>query len=228
MIHVVIVAAGSGTRFGGDVPKQFQNLNESPVVMWTIEAFRRAIPEADIKLVVSETMVSFWRELADRYDFMSPEVVVGGDSRFQSVKNALMAIDRDTVGEGDMILVHDGARPLVSSQVIVNVIEGTVRHGAVVPVVPLTDSIRKMNTDGSSEPVDRSAYRAVQTPQGFDASAIIKAYSCDAEPTFTDDASVAEAAGMTVALVDGDYRNIKITNRGDLEIARVLMTLAGE
>lgn len=228
MIHVVIVAAGSGTRFGGDVPKQFQNLNERPVVMWTIEAFRRAIPEADIKLVVSETMVSFWRELADRYDFMSPEVVVGGDSRFQSVKNALMAIDRDTVGEGDMILVHDGARPLVSSQVIVNVIEGTVRHGAVVPVVPLTDSIRKMNTDGSSEPVDRSAYRAVQTPQGFDANAIIEAYRCEPSPAFTDDASVAEAAGLKVALVDGDYRNIKITNRGDLEIARVLMTLAGE
>ena len=228
MIHVVIVAAGSGTRFGGDVPKQFQNLNERPVVMWTIEAFRRAIPEADIKLVVSETMVSFWRELADRYDFMSSEVVVGGDSRFQSVKNALMAIDRDTVGEGDMILVHDGARPLVSSHVIANVIEGTARHGAVVPVVPLTDSIRKMNADGSSVPVDRSAYRAVQTPQGFDANAIIEAYRCEPSPAFTDDASVAEAAGLKVALVEGDYRNIKITNRGDLEIARVLMTLAGE
>ena len=225
MIHVVIVAAGSGTRFGGDVPKQFQNLNGRPVVMLTIEAFRRAVPDADIKLVLSESMAGYWAGLTEQYDFASPEVVYGGATRFDSVKNAVMAIERGGIVEGDMILVHDGARPLVSGRVIANVIDGTSAHRAVVPVIPLTDSIRELTGPVTSHPVDRAAYRAVQTPQGFEARLLADAYRRDADPAFTDDASVVEAAGVPVALVDGDHRNIKITNRGALEIASVLMTL---
>ncbi|MDE6397392.1 MAG: 2-C-methyl-D-erythritol 4-phosphate cytidylyltransferase, partial [Muribaculaceae bacterium] len=134
MIHVVIVAAGSGTRFGGDVPKQFQNLNGRPVVMLTIEAFRRAVPDADIKLVLSESMAGYWAEMTEQYDFASPEVVYGGATRFDSVKNAITEIERAGIAEGDLILIHDGARPLVSNRVIANVIDGATSCGAAVPV----------------------------------------------------------------------------------------------
>lgn len=228
MIHVVIVAAGSGTRFGGDVPKQFQNLDGRPVVMRTIEAFRRALPEAAIKLVLSESMAGYWEELTRRYGFDSPEIVFGGATRFDSVKNAIKAIETGGIADDDIVLVHDGARPLVSGRVIGNVIDGVRDRGAVVPVVPLTDSIREITGPDESRPVDRSVYRAVQTPQGFRARLIADAYHREAAPTFTDDASVAEAAGIEVGLVEGDHRNIKITNRGDLDIARVLMALNNE
>lgn len=223
MIHVVIVAAGSGTRFGGDIPKQYQLLDGRPVVIRTIEAFRRVLPDSRIRLVISESMEPLWNELAAEAGFESPRTVYGGATRFESVKNALEDIREAGVEDGDIILVHDGARPLVTPAMVERVVEETRRSGAVVPVVPVTDSLRQVAADGSSRQVERSVIRAVQTPQGFDARLLLAAYDGGYRPEFTDDASVVEAYGKPVALVDGDPRNIKITNRGDLEIAEVLL-----
>lgn len=223
MIHVVIVAAGSGTRFGGDIPKQYQLLDGRPVVIRTIEAFRRVLPDSRIRLVISESMEPLWNELAAEAGFESPRTVYGGATRFESVKNALEDIREAGVEDGDIILVHDGARPLVTPAMVERIVEETRRSGAVVPVVPVTDSLRQVAADGSSRQVERSVIRAVQTPQGFDARLLLAAYDGGYRPEFTDDASVVEAYGKPVALVDGDLRNIKITNRGDLEIAEVLL-----
>lgn len=223
MIHVVIVAAGSGTRFGGGIPKQYQLLDGRPVVIRTIEAFRRVLPDSRIQLVISESMEPLWNELAAEAGFESPRTVYGGATRFESVKNALEDIREAGVEDGDIILVHDGARPLVTPAMVERVVEETHRSGAVVPVVPVTDSLRQVAADGSSRQVERSVIRAVQTPQGFDARLLLAAYDGGYRPEFTDDASVVEAYGKPVALVDGDLRNIKITNRGDLEIAEVLL-----
>lgn len=223
MIHVVIVAAGSGTRFGGDIPKQYQLLDGRPVVIRTIEAFRRVLPDSRIRLVISQSMEPLWGELAAEAGFESPRTVYGGATRFESVKNALEDIREAGVEDGDIILVHDGARPLVTPAMVERVVEETRRSGAVVPVVPVTDSLRQVAADGSSRQVERSVIRAVQTPQGFDARLLLAAYDGGYRPEFTDDASVVEAYGKPVALVDGDPRNIKITNRGDLEIAEVLL-----
>ncbi len=229
MIHVVIVAAGSGTRFGGDLPKQFQILNGRPMVMTTIEAFRRALPGCRLRLVISEAMAADWAAMCRAHsDFPSPPTVFGGATRFDSVKAAVDDIARQGIAPGDLILVHDGARPLVTPAVIARVVEGAARSGAAVPVVAVTDSLREVGPDGDSRPVDRARFRAVQTPQGFDAARLIAAYDRRDGASFTDDASVAEAAGMTVTLVDGDYRNIKITNRGDLDIAAQLLGLSPE
>lgn len=223
MIHVVIVAAGSGTRFGGDIPKQYQLLDGRPVVIRTIEAFRRVLPDSRIQLVISQSMEPLWGELAAEAGFESPRTVYGGATRFESVKNALEDIREAGVEDGDIILVHDGARPLVTPAMVERIVEETRRSGAVVPVVPVTDSLRQVAADGSSRQVERSVIRAVQTPQGFDARLLLAAYDGGYRPEFTDDASVVEAYGKPVALVDGDPRNIKITNRGDLEIAEVLL-----
>lgn len=223
MIHVVIVAAGSGTRFGGGIPKQYQLLDGRPVVIRTIEAFRRVLPDSRIQLVISESMEPLWNELAAEAGFESPRTVYGGATRFESVKNALEDIREAGVEDGDIILVHDGARPLVTPAMVERVVEETRRSGAVVPVVPVTDSLRQVAADRSSRQVERSVIRAVQTPQGFDARLLLAAYHGGYRPEFTDDASVVEAYGKPVTLVDGDLRNIKITNRGDLEIAEVLL-----
>lgn len=217
----IIVAAGSGSRFGADRPKQFCLLEGRPVLMHTIERLRDALPDSDIIVVINRDMESLWQELCAEYQFTSPTIVYGGNSRWQSVKNALTTI-ADTGNR--IVTVHDGARPIISSEMIHRIICGVEDVDGVIPVVPVTDSLRHVNTEGSSEAIDRSAFRAVQTPQAFRADRLIDAYSMPYSPSFTDDASVMEAAGYcNISLVDGDTRNIKITNPADLEIASILL-----
>ena len=223
--YVIIVAAGTGSRFGSDTPKQFLPMGHDrlPVVMHTIQAFRRyGIPLENIFLILSEPMMSFWAELCEKHSFSSPKCIAGGSTRFQSVKNALTNLSCDSDAR---ILIHDGVRPLVDSLTIAAVVEKLDVSSCVVPVVPETNSLRRLEADGSSQGVDRSLYRIVQTPQGFRADLIKKAYQTEHKAEFTDDASVAEAAGNQVQCVPGNVENIKITNSIDLKIAELLLSL---
>lgn len=217
-IYNIIVAAGSGSRFGAALPKQYCLMNGRPVLMLTIENMRVALPDSHIVLVLNKDFVDYWAELCEQYSFVSPRVVVGGDSRWQSVKNAVDTIPR----EAEVITVHDGARPIVDRMMVERLIAALDDAPGAIPVVSVTDSLRRVNEQGSA-PVDRSQYKAVQTPQAFHADKLVAAYSLPFNPTFTDDASVMAALGNDVALVEGDTYNIKITNPLDIEIAQLYL-----
>lgn len=217
-IYNIIVAAGSGSRFGAALPKQYCLMNGRPVLMHTIENMRVALPDSHIVLVLNKDFVDYWAELCEQYSFVSPRVVVGGDSRWQSVKNAVDTIPR----EAEVITVHDGARPIVDRMMVERLIAALDDAPGAIPVVSVTDSLRRVNEQGSA-PVDRSQYKAVQTPQAFHADKLVAAYSLPFNPTFTDDASVMAALGNDVALVEGDTYNIKITNPLDIEIAQLYL-----
>lgn len=220
---VVIVAGGSGTRFGAQLPKQFLELDGKPILMRTVESFDQALAGCDheILVVLPAEQTDLWRELCERHAFIvTHRVVHGGESRWHSVKNALDAIN-DPAGV-DIIAVHDGVRPLASSALIGRVLGASRRDGAAIPVVTLNDSVRQV-VDDKSHALDRSSLRAVQTPQAFEASLLLAAYRQPFDPTFTDDASVVERAGHVVTLVEGDPRNLKITRPMDLALAEYLL-----
>ena len=217
--YAIIVAGGSGSRFGSAIPKQFLPLAGTPVLMHTINRFAAA--GATIILVLPQSQIKYWNQLCQQHSFTQPlKVVAGGDNRFGSVKNALAAID---ASQGDLIAVHDGVRPLVPLHVIDNAYAQAASLGNAVPVVAVTDSIRQTGDDGTSCALDRSRLVAVQTPQTFDAMMLKRAYAADYDPTFTDDASVVERAGFAIHLVAGDPCNIKITHPGDIEVAETLL-----
>ncbi len=219
-VYNIIVAAGSGSRFGASLPKQYCLLENRPVLMYTIDNMRKALPDSEIILVISKSHEELWNNLCDEYCFDSPAVVYGGDTRWQSVKNAI-----DEIPDGiKIVTVHDGARPLIDSRLMCNVLRGVDGSSGAIPVIPVTDSLRLVSEDGKSKPVDRSEYRAVQTPQAFQADRLIDAYMQPYQECFTDDASVMKAAGYDdIILVEGNPRNIKITLPDDIEIASVYM-----
>lgn len=218
----IIVAGGSGTRFGAELPKQFLELGGKPVLMRTISAFGGGF--SDVIVTLPEGQMALWRELCERYGFAVPHrVVAGGETRWHSVKNALDSIG--DISDVDIIAVHDGVRPLVTAEVIGRTVEAARRDGAAIPVVMLNDSVRQVEK-GASHALDRSTLRAVQTPQVFDARVLMAAYGQPFESTFTDDASVVERAGHSVTLVEGDPQNLKITRPMDLALAEYLLNNA--
>lgn len=217
--YAVIVAGGTGSRFGSAIPKQFLPMAGLPVLMHTINHFAEC--GAKILLVLPSVQQEYWRELCKEYAFeVEHEVVSGGDSRFASVKNALAAID---AAEGDVVAVHDGVRPLVPKSVIDDAFARAAKNGSAVPVVKVSDSIRHINPDGTSCAMRRDELVAVQTPQAFDAVALKKTYCVEFSSSFTDDASVYESAGYKICLIDGDVNNIKITHPNDIVIAENLL-----
>lgn len=220
--YIIVVAAGSGSRYGGDLPKQFCDLRGRPLLMTTLERVHACAPDADILLVLSGSMLSFWREICSVLGFRVPfREIEGGATRAHSVRNALSVIDPATVG---WIAVHDAARPMVTPEMFARLADGLPGCSGTIPVVPVTDSLRVVEPDGSSRSVDRSRLRAVQTPQLFDGKKLIRANDRELLPTFTDDASVMEAAGYTdLRLVEGDPRNIKVTNPGDMDIVELYL-----
>lgn len=220
-IYNIIVAAGSGSRFGADRPKQYCILDNRPVLMRTIDNMRQALPGSNILLVISSGHKGLWDELCDAYKFSSPITIEGGNTRWQSVKNAINTIPDNCA---DIITVHDGARPLISRELMASVIGGIGKQSGAIPAIQVTDSLRMVSADGSSIPVDRTLFRAVQTPQAFRADHLINAYSLPYQETFTDDASVMKAAGYDdINIVDGDPCNIKITLPHDIEIASIYL-----
>jgi len=219
----IIVAGGSGTRFGASMPKQFLELRGIPMLMRTVSTFAdgRADYSFDVIVTLPVQQMDRWRELCREHSFVVPHrVVSGGETRWHSVKNALNSIDK--LADVDVIAVHDGVRPLVTSELISRVVDAARRDGAAIPVVPLNDSVRQV-TESANHALDRSTLRAVQTPQIFDARLLLEAYGQPFDSTFTDDASVVERAGHSVTLVEGEPQNLKITRPMDLALAEYLL-----
>ena len=211
----IIVAGGKGLRMGGDVPKQFLPIGGKPVLMHTIEAFREALDDVQIVLVLPAEQHDYWLKLCKDHNFRSPELIAtGGETRFHSVKNGLALLPED---DEAVVGVHDGVRPFVSRDTIQRCF-GTAAEGkAVVPVVPVVETLRQILPDGSSITRPRNEYRLVQTPQTFPLALLKQAYEQPYSESFTDDASVVEAMGKEITMVEGNRENIKLTTPADLK-----------
>ena len=218
--YVIIVAGGKGMRMGGDVPKQFRPIGGKPVLMRTIEAFRRVYDDIQAILVLPHDQQAYWARLCQEYDFGIPFLTAdGGDSRFHSVRNGLALVPDEAEG---LVGVHDGVRPFVSEDTIRRCYEAAWEQGAAIPVVPVVETVRQILPEGDSFTVDRDQFRLVQTPQVFTVGVLKKAYLQPYQREFTDDASVVEEMGHTVVLVEGNRGNIKLTTPDDLKLAEVL------
>ncbi len=215
---VIIVAGGSGVRMGNDIPKQFLPVGDLPVLMHTINRFTSYNSTMKIVLVLPAGQFNYWEALCRRHDFKALHLLVeGGDTRYQSVKNGLNEID-----DAGLVAVHDGVRPFVSRETIHRCFHAAGLSGAAIPVGQMVESIRKL-VGSKSEMRYRDSYRTVQTPQTFRSSVLKHAYQLPFSPRFTDDASVVEAAGYDITLVEGNPENIKITSPFDLVIADALL-----
>lgn len=220
MDYIVIVAGGKGLRMGGDIPKQFLPLKGKPVLMRTLERFREYSPSLQIILVLPKAQQDYWRTLCQQHDFyVDYKIADGGETRFHSVQNGLNMIPSDAEG---VVGVHDGVRPLVSVEVISRCYEAARTAKAVIPVMPVVETLRYIEGEGKGHNVLRSDYRLVQTPQTFDIQLLKDANKQPYSEAFTDDASVVEAMGQKVTMVEGNRENIKITTPFDMRIAEIL------
>lgn len=220
MDYIIIVAGGKGLRMGGDLPKQFMPLHGKPVLMHTIERFRAYSDELKIILVLPHEQQDYWRQICQKHNFTVEHTVVdGGQTRFNSSQNGVAAVPDDATG---VIGIHDGVRPFVSEETIARCFEAARQFGAALPVLPVTDTLRRVTDDGGYN-VQRNDYRTVQTPQTFDAQLLKQAFKQPYSDNFTDDASVVEALGHKVTMVDGNRENIKLTTPFDLVVAEALI-----
>ena len=216
--YVIIVAGGKGKRMHSQNPKQFMHIAGRPVLMHTIEKFSAYPDEFQIIVVLPAPYIDFWKSLCKRFDFIaSHNVIEGGDTRFNSVKNGLQLIKKNSI-----VAIHDGVRPLVSNTTIYNAFQVAELKGNAVPVIKVNESIRKL-AEETSIPVERKEYRLIQTPQCFRSELILRAYEQEYQSHFTDDATVVEALGEKINLVDGNYENIKITRPVDLQFAEAFL-----
>ena len=217
----LIVAGGKGLRMGHEMPKQFLELAGKPVLMLTIEKFRRVCSE--ITVVLPKEQIPYWQKLCGIHNFSIPhQLVEGGENRLQSVSNGLASIPGEC-----LVAIHDGVRPLIDDNIITASFDEAEAKGNAIVSVKLKDSIREVN-EGKSKAQPRENFVLMQTPQTFKSNTIKDAYNRllkeDHEQSqFSDDASVAEFYGATINLIEGSYKNIKITTPEDLKIAEVLM-----
>lgn len=216
----VIVAGGQGLRMQNAIPKQFLPLNAKPVLYYAINAFVEAIPGIRIVLVLPQSHFSYANSVLQHFSSgIDITIVAGGNNRFESVKNGLEATT-----EKDIIFVHDGVRPLISTTLIHNCYAAAQEFGSAIPVVPVTDSIRQVVGPEDSRMVDRESLRAVQTPQTFKGDLLLPAFDQAYQLSFTDEASVVEAYGIKVHLVAGEKSNLKITTPEDILFAAALQS----
>ena len=238
--YVIIVAGGKGLRMGTDIPKQFLPIGGKPVLMRTIERFREYSANLQIILVLPKEQQNYWKELCQKYQFPLPQqggdssgsylLADGGETRFHSVQHGLALIPDDAEG---VVGVHDGVRPFPSVEVIARCYETAREKKAVIPVIPVVETLRHLEGAAKSQisnlkpqtsnTVPRNDYRLVQTPQTFDIQLLKAANRQPYNDGFTDDASVVEAFGFDITLVEGNRENIKITTPFDLKIAEVLL-----
>ena len=217
MDYVIIVAGGKGLRMGSDVPKQFLPIGGKPVLMRTLERFREYSPALQIILVLPKAQQDYWKELCQKHNFtVVYQLADGGETRFHSVQHGLALIPDNAEG---VVGVHDGVRPFPNIDVIRNCYETARKKKAVIPVIPVVETLRHV-TEGTKP---RGDYRLVQTPQCFDIQLLKAANRRPYNDGFTDDASVVEAYGFDITLVEGNRENIKITTPYDLKIAEVLI-----
>ena len=215
--YIIIVAGGKGLRMGGDIPKQFLPVCGKPVLMRTLEAFHAYDASMRLILVLPVSQQAYWKQLCEEYQFdLVHEIANGGETRFHSVKNGLALVE-----EEGLVGVHDGVRPFVSQEVITRCYEEAASLKAVIPVIGVVETVRLLTEEGS-ETVPRDQYKLVQTPQVFDVTLLHRAYQQEYTDLFTDDASVVEALGEKVYLVEGNRENIKLTTPFDLKLAELL------
>ena len=211
----LIIAGGKGERMNTNIPKQFLLLNNTPILIHTLNQFCHL---EQIILVLPESQFNYWEELCNKHSFTKNyTLVAGGETRFHSVKNGLQKVDDKSI-----VAIHDGARPLISTTLINKLIKNTKNNHGVIPIMPLKDSIRKLEK-GIFTAVNRSNFYKVQTPQCFLSRNIKKAYMQNFSDTFTDDASVFEKNGGKIITISGEESNLKITTRKDLRIAEALL-----
>ena len=221
MDYIIIVAGGKGLRMGSDIPKQFLPIGGKPVLMRTLERFRAYSSALQIILVLPEAQQDYWRQLCEDYHFdVEHQIANGGQTRFHSVQNGLALVPDDAEG---VVGVHDGVRPFPSIEVIRNCYETARTAKAVIPVIPVVETVRHLLSNKSSVTVPRDEYRLVQTPQTFDIQLLKAANRQPYNDGFTDDASVVESYGYAITLVEGNRENIKITTPYDLKIAEILI-----
>ena len=220
MDYIIILAGGKGLRMGADVPKQFLPIGGRPILMRTIERFRAYSPSLRIILVLPAEQHDYWRQLCEDYRFeVACDITTGGPTRFHSIKNGLALIPDDEQG---VVGVHDGVRPFPSVEVIGRCYETARSQGTAVPVTNVVETVRRVDGE-HSQTVPRNHYRLVQTPQMFDIQLHKRAYNQPYRDDFTDDASVVEALGHDIVLVEGNRENIKITTPFDMVVAEALV-----
>lgn len=216
--YAVIVAGGMGTRMGADKPKQFLLLREKPILWHTLQQFLKSFDDLQIILVLPSEYLGMGSDiLPDLLDRERVQIIAGGATRFDSVKNGLSVIHQTGI-----VFVHDGVRCLVSTELIKRCYEQAMQKGSAIPAVSATDSIRLVEGE-LNRIIDRNLIRIIQTPQTFKTELLLPAFQMEYNATFTDEASVLEAAGGQVFLIEGDYNNIKITRPVDLLLAETIL-----
>jgi len=214
----VIVAGGKGTRMNSDIPKQFLLLKNKPVLYYTIKAFLDVYENIELILVLPEEHIDKGREIIDGYfDSSRIRIIAGGRTRFHSVQNGLALINEESI-----IFVHDGVRCLVTGDLIRKCYETALAEGNAIPALECGDSVRLLTNNGNKI-VDRNKVKLIQTPQTFHSKILLPAYKIDYKDKYTDEASVVEAFGLTVNLIEGERNNIKITTPFDLRLAEILL-----
>ncbi len=216
--YAVIVAGGSGQRMGTSTPKQFLLLKSKPLIQYTIQSFLLAYNDMNVILVLPEAYIEKGQEIIKTMNAEDKvQITAGGETRFQSVKNGLTYITHPSV-----VFVHDGVRCMISQQLIQNCYQQALAMGSAVPAVAATDSIR-IDEGTLHYTIDRSKIRIIQTPQTFRSELLAEAFKQEYSETFTDEATVAEAAGNKVFLIEGECNNLKVTRPVDLSIAEKLL-----
>ncbi len=219
--YAVIVAGGNGSRMNALLPKQFLLLNGKPILYYALNTFLQSYPDMQIILVLPEEFIAAGQEIIDAFfDYSRIQITAGGRTRFHSVQNGLQLIKEESI-----VFVHDGVRCLLTTALISRCYEGAIENGAAIPVISPKDSIRILNAEGN-EAISRDMIKLVQTPQTFHSKILLPAYNIDFKDKFTDEASVVEAFGIKVHLMEGEENNIKITTPTDLLLAEQLLISA--
>lgn len=217
--YAIIVAGGSGSRMGSSLPKQFLPLGDKPVLYYTIHAFLQAFDDLRVVLVLPQQFIETGKEVIDAYfDQSRIQVCAGGDTRFHSVQNGLAAVKDEAI-----IFVHDAVRCLVTRELIHRCYDAAMENGTAIPVVPAKDSVRVLSDEQDSQSIEREKIVLVQTPQTFHSGILLPAYQIDYKEKFTDEASVVEAFGLKLHLVDGEQTNIKITTPTDMIVCEAYL-----
>ncbi|MEA3425983.1 MAG: 2-C-methyl-D-erythritol 4-phosphate cytidylyltransferase [Bacteroidota bacterium] len=216
--YAVIVAGGSGQRMGTSIPKQFLLLQGKPLLWYSLQVFLQAFDDLQIILVVPGDNLAEGERLAKELDGNTRiRVITGGSTRFHSVQNGLACVTSPSI-----VFVHDGVRCLVSTDLIRRCYTQALEKGSAIPAVAATDSIRVVEGAGHLV-MDRNRVRIIQTPQTFRSELLLPAFQRDYTEGFTDEATVVEASGEAVYLIDGEYTNIKITRPVDLLVAERIL-----
>ena len=216
--YVIIVAGGTGSRMNNSVPKQFLLLKGRPLLYYPVKLFLDTLEDCNVILVLPEEYIAAGQEIIDAYfDYNRVQITTGGRTRFHSVQNGLKLVSEESI-----VFVHDAVRCLLTAALIRRCYDAAIQNGSAVPVVSSKDSVRLV-TDDVNEPIARELVKMVQTPQVFHSKILLPAFNIDYKDKFTDEATVIEAFGLKVFLVEGEDDNVKITRPSDLLMAEKIL-----